>query len=71
MTYEFVDQTDGEIASRYWIFDDGESEQATNPNNHSVSHTYDAAGTYTPSLLIVFKDQTTQRVFLQKSIEVE
>lgn len=68
--YEFVDQTNGEISARYWVFDDGTNEQIDDPNNHSVIHTYDTTGTYDPSLLIIFKDQTTRRVFLQKNIEV-
>jgi len=69
-TFELVDQTDGDIATRYWVFDDGTSEQISNPYIHSITHTYDTPGTYIPSILIVFKDQTLQRVFLQKSIEV-
>jgi PKD repeat protein len=69
-TFEFVDQTDGDILTRYWVFDDGTSEQIVNPNIHNIQHTYVKSGKYTPSLLIVFKDQSKQRVFLQKSIEV-
>ena len=70
-TYEFVDQTDGDISARYWVFDDGNSEQVLNPNIHTIEHTYEEAGTYNPSLLIVFKDQTLKRVFLKEAITVE
>jgi PKD repeat protein len=69
--YEFVDQTEGDISARYWVFGDGESEQISDPNIHSVQHTYTDAGSYTPSCLIVFRDQTSKRVFLKESIEIE
>lgn len=69
-TFNFIDQTDGDILARYWVFDDGISEQVTNPNIHTIQHTYSSKGLYNPSLLIVFKDQSKQRVFLQESIEV-
>lgn len=68
--FNFVDQTDGDILARYWVFDDGTSEQVIDPNIHTMQHTYLNKGLYNPSLLIVFKDQSKQRVFLQESIEV-
>lgn len=69
-TYDFVDQTDGDILARYWVFDDGSSEQVLDPNVHNIRHTYLTKGKYNPSLLIVFKNQSKQRVFLQDSIEI-
>jgi PKD repeat protein len=69
-TFEFVDQTDGDISARYWVFDDGTDAEALDPNAHTIQHTYTTAGSYTPSLLIVFKDQSLKRVFLQESISV-
>lgn len=69
-TYDFVDQTDGDVLARYWVFDDGSSEQVLDPNVHSIRHTYLTKGKYNPSLLIVFKNQSKQRVFLQDSIEI-
>jgi len=68
--YELIDQTDGDVFSRFWVFGDGASEQETNPNKHTIRHTY-ATGSYVPSLLIVFKDQTFKRVFLKEGIIVE
>lgn len=68
-TYEFIDQTDGDISARYWVFDDGNSVEVLNPNIHTITHTY-ATGNYIPSLLIVFKDQTLKRVFLKKTLVV-
>lgn len=69
-TYEFVDQTQGDIAARYWIFGDGNSEVIDDPNIHTVRHTYTAAKEYTPSLLIVFKNQRQKKVFLKDKITV-
>ncbi len=54
--FEFVDQTDGQITARYWQWDDGESTEVLDPNTHTATHTYDQAGTYSPSLLVVFAD---------------
>lgn len=70
-TVEFVDQTDGDVAARYWVFDDGENEEVLNPNIHTIEHTYEKKGSYIPSLLIVFRDQSLKRVFLQEGIEIE
>lgn len=68
--FEFVDQTDGNITQRYWIFDDGESAAITDPNDHTISHIYQKAGSYEPSLLIVFANQRQSRVFLKDKILV-
>jgi PKD repeat protein len=69
-TYEFVDQTDGDIATRYWVFDYGTNTQVADPNVHTIQHTYLDAGEYTPSLLIVFRDSSLKRVFLSESITI-
>lgn len=71
VTYKFVDQTDGKITGRYWVFGDGESSEILDANQHVIEHTYTSAGTYNPSVLIVFADQTTKRVYLKETIEVE
>jgi PKD repeat protein len=68
--YEFVDQTDGDIKARYWVFGDGISILENDPYIHSIRHTYLAAGVYSPSLLIVFKSDLLKRVFLQDTIVV-
>ena len=69
-TFEFVDQTDGDIIERYWVFDDGEKETQNNPNIHTTTHVYTSPGTYTPSLLTVFSTQTLRRIFLEDAIVV-
>jgi len=68
--YLFVDQSDGNIRQRYWVFDDGETESISDPNIHSIKHTYDSAGSYRPSLLLIFNDQSLKRVFLNDILEV-
>ena len=78
--FQFVDQTDGDIVQRYWIFggagqNNGEevptqSIQQDNPNIHLTDYTYDAPGVYQPSLLILFENQDLRRSFLQGEITV-
>jgi len=68
--FEFVDQTDGDIVERYWVFGDGEKETITDPNVHSTTHVYTSPGTYEPSLLTVFASQDLKRVFLEEEIVI-
>lgn len=68
--FQFVDQTDGDISQRFWIFDDGNSEAITDPNIHTYEYTYEKPGDYEPSLLIIFADQKLKRVFLKDEIIV-
>lgn len=69
--YHFVDQTDGSITSRSWIFDDGTTETQTDPDIHTTSHVYQNPGVYRPTLIIVFADQSFKRVFLSEEINIE
>lgn len=69
-TFEFVDQTDGIIINRSWVFDDGTIENIDNPNTHTTTHQYQLPGTYNPSLLVGFSSTRIQRVNLQQSITV-
>lgn len=80
----FVDQTDGDIIQRYWIFDgpgrvevdgvwipiDGNSFPQFDPNLHTAKYIYDKPGTYIPSLLILFENQILKRAFLKEEITV-
>lgn len=78
--FKFVDQTDGNISQRYWVFDgDGLHDGAplenntlnvTDPNVHTTTFVYDKPGTYSPSLLILFENQSLERAFLKDSIVV-
>jgi len=69
-TFEFVDQTDGDIVERYWVFGDGEKETVTDPNIHTTTHVYTSPGEYEPSLLTVFSSQTLKRIFLAENIVI-
>jgi hypothetical protein len=69
-TFEFVDQTDGDIAQRYWIFDDGTTLNVADPNIHTASHVYEKPGLYEPSLMVIFTNQTLKRIFLIDKITV-
>jgi len=64
-TFTFVDQTDGDIAQRHWVFGDGNSSTITDPDVHTTTHSYSTAGEYRPTLVVVFSDQTYKRAFLE------
>jgi len=68
--FKFVDQTDGDITQRYWVFDDGETETQNDPNIHFTSHSYLSSGTYSPTVLNLFSSQQLKRVFISNSITV-
>lgn len=69
-TFTFVDQTKGEITSRYWIWDDGTSTTSSDPDEHIATHVYTTAGEYDPNLLLVFADGKLKRISLNDTIIV-
>lgn len=69
-TFTFVDQTDGSIASRYWVWDDGNSTSILDPDVHTATYQYASPGTYNPSLLVVFTDDTKKIVQATESVQV-
>lgn len=69
-TFNFVDQTDGDIVQRIWVFDDGESVTISDPNIHSVSHIYQEPGEYSPTLLVFFNEQEFRPAFLLEKVIV-
>lgn len=54
--FTFVDQTPGEVVSRYWQFGDGESATVLDPDVHTTTHTYEESGTYDASVMLIFSD---------------
>jgi len=63
-TFIFVDQSDGDIAQRYWVFDDATSPiLVSDPNIHTITHQYQTGGDYTPSILMVYGDQRIKRYY--------
>lgn len=69
-TFTFVDQTLGNIIQRYWDFGDGTRVVEDDPDIHTATHTYTEPGTYDPTLLVVFSDQTVRSVHLTDKIIV-
>jgi len=69
-TFLFVDQTLGEVAQRFWDFGDGENIMIDDPNIHTTTHVYDSPGTYDPTLLTIFTDQSYKRAFLTEQLTV-
>lgn len=80
-TFQFVDQTDGDISQRYWIFDGNgkingvevpnQSMPENDPNIHTSTYVYDQPGSYTPSLLVLFANQELKRAYLSSTITVQ
>lgn len=69
-TFTFVDQTPGDIASRYWVWDDGEKTAVSQASVHTATHQYETAGSYAPKLLVVFADGRPMSIGLNETIEV-
>ena len=66
----FMDQSDGNIIQRYWIFGDGTTLSVNDPNKHWTTYSYQNPGTYSPTLILVFSDNSTGRVFLNNQVVV-
>jgi len=70
--FRFIDQTDGLIKQRIWIFGDEEPGVVQNdPNVHEINHTYEKPGIYDPSLLVVFANERLKRIYLTNRLEVK
>lgn len=68
--FHFIDQTDGAIAQRYWIFGDTTSEQVDDPNNHVTTHYFEQPGEYDPSILVIFESTLLKRGFAEDKLIV-
>ena len=69
-SFVFIDQTDGDIIQRHWSFGDGTRVTEDDPNVHTITHIYSDVGSYEPTLLVIFADQTLKRVRLVDPIVV-
>lgn len=69
-TFTFVDQTDGDIIERHWVFGDGQKTSVLDPDIHTTTHSYTTAGEYNPILVVIYSDQSQKRVELVDSIVV-
>ena len=68
--FTFVDQTDGNITERHWFFGDGTDAIVSNPNIHSIKHTYNKPGDYKPTLMVKYADNKTSRANIVEGIGV-
>ena len=69
-TWNFIDQTDGNIIQRFWVFGDGTTESQEDPDIHYTTHVYESPGSYDPSLFILFDSNDLRQAYLQDSITV-
>jgi len=68
--FNFVDQSNGEIVQRNWIFGDGERETQEDPDIHTTSHIYSEPGAYDPVVILIFNTGRLTRVGLPDSLVV-
>jgi PKD repeat protein len=68
-TFTFNDQSTGQITIRYWTFGDGNTLSVSNPAVNTATHQFNA-GTYNPSLLLIFADGSKKIVYLPNPIVV-
>lgn len=68
--FVFVDQTDGDVVQRNWVFGDGETYTEQDPDIHQVSHVYAKPGEYVVSELIQFSNGRLKRAQLPDPIVV-
>lgn len=62
--FVFVDQSDGDIVQRNWIFGDGTTFTQEDPDIHDTTHIYQEPGEYIVSELIQFANGRLKRVEL-------
>lgn len=68
--FVFVDQTDGDVVQRNWVFGDGQKTTIEDPDIHEIKHTYNSPGEYVVTELIQFSDGRIKRAELQEPLVV-
>jgi len=68
--FTLVDQSGGDIVERFWVFEDGGNQSQTNPNIHYTTHTYQAPGTYSPTLLITLRGNQVNKIIVSNPVKV-
>lgn len=68
--FVFVDQSDGEIAQRNWLFGDGNTLTVEDPDIHETSHIYQEPGSYTVTLLDIYSNGRFKKVELPTQLIV-
>jgi PKD repeat protein len=69
-TFRFVDQSDGKIVQRNWIFGDGTSFTEEDQDIHEINHVYSKPGEYIVTELIQFSNGRLKRVQLPEPLVV-
>lgn len=68
--FVFVDQTDGDIVQRNWVFGDGETFNQEDPDIHEISHIYQKPGEYIVTELIQFANGRLKKTELSEPVVV-
>ncbi len=68
--FVFVDQSDGDIVQRNWIYGDNTSFTEQDPDIHDTTHIYQLPGTYVVSELIQFANGRLKKVELPEPLVV-
>jgi len=66
----FVDQTDGDVVQRNWIFGDGATFTQQDPDIHQISHIYSLPGSYIVTELIQFSNGRLKKHQLPEQLVV-
>lgn len=68
--FRFIDQSDGDIVQRNWIFGDGYTYTEEDPDVHEITHIYQKPGEYIVTELIQFSTGRLKRVELPEALIV-
>jgi len=68
--FRFIDQSDGDIVQRNWIFGDGDTYTEEDPDVHEITHIYQEPGEYVVTELIQFSTGRLKRVELPEPLVV-
>jgi PKD repeat protein len=68
--FVFVDQTDGDITQRNWVFGDGNTTTIEDSDFHDVTHIYDKPGSYNVTELVQFANGRLKRIQLPDPLVV-
>jgi PKD repeat protein len=69
-TFVFVDQSDGDIVQRNWVFGDGQQFTENDPDIHTISHVYDKPGSYDVTLILIYSNRRLKKVNLSEELVV-
>lgn len=68
--FVFIDQTDGDIVQRNWIFGDGVQFSENDPDIHTIGHIFSKPGSYIVSLLVIFSNGRLKTIALPSPLIV-